>query len=68
MRGELTVDRLMAVAASNDQKTEAHAYAGMELLLRGRADEAREHFRWVREYGNKRFVEYALAVAELSRM
>jgi len=68
MRGELTADRLMEIAATNDQKTEAHTYVGMDLLLRGRVQDAREHFVWVRDYGNKRFIEYALALAELARM
>ena len=68
MRGELTTDRLMEIAATNDQKTEAHAYVGMDLLLKGRGQDAREHFGWVRDYGNKRFIEYMLALAELGRM
>ena len=68
MRGELTADRLMEIAATNDQKTEAHTYVGMDLLLKGRGHDAREHFVWVRDYGNKRFIEYALALAELGRM
>ena len=68
MRGELTADRLMEMAATNDQKTEAHTYVGMDLLLKSRVQDAREHFVWVRDYGNKRFIEYALALAELGRM
>ena len=68
MRGEVTADRLMEIAATNDQKTEAHTYVGMDLLLKGRVQDAREHFVWVRDYGNKRFIEYALALAELGRM
>jgi len=68
MRGELTADRLMEMAATNDQKTEAHTYVGMDLLLKGRVQDARRHFVWVRDYGNKRFIEYALALAELGRM
>jgi len=68
MRGELTADRLMAIAATNDHKTEAHTYVGMDLLLKGRVQDAREHFVWVRDYGNKRFIEYLLALAELGRM
>jgi tetratricopeptide (TPR) repeat protein len=68
LRGELTPDRLMEIAATNDQKTEAHTYVGMDLLLKGREQDAREHFVWVRDYGNKRFIEYMLALAELGRM
>jgi hypothetical protein len=58
----------MQIAATNDHKTEAHTYVGMDLLLEGRVDDAREHFAWVRDYGNKRFIEYLLALAELGRM
>jgi hypothetical protein len=39
----------------------------MDLLLTAKTDEARTHFEWVRQYGNKRFLEYPLAVAELKR-
>jgi hypothetical protein len=38
------------------------------LSFKGRLQDAREHFVWVRDYGNKRFIEYALALAELGRM
>jgi len=68
MRGELSPEALLAAASNNDRKTEAHAYMGMDLLLRGRVADAREHFVWVKEYGNKRFLEYPLAVAELARL
>jgi lipoprotein NlpI len=68
MRGELSPDALLTAASNNDRKTEAHAYLGMDLLLRGRVADAQEHFVWVKEYGNKRFLEYALAVAELARL
>ena len=68
LRRELTADRLMEAAVTNNDKTEAHTYVGMDLLLQGRVEDAREHFQWVRDYGNTRFIEYALAVAELGRM
>jgi tetratricopeptide (TPR) repeat protein len=68
LRGELSPDALLAAASNNDKKTEAHAYLGMDLLLRGRIADARDHFMWVKEYGNKRFLEYPLAVAELARL
>ncbi len=63
-----SADELLRLAANNDQKTEAHAYLGLDLLLKGMNDEARTHFAWVKEYGNKRFFEYPLAVAELKRL
>jgi tetratricopeptide (TPR) repeat protein len=68
MRGELDADALLSTAASNDERAEARTYLGMDALLRGRRDEARGHFTWVREYGNKRLIEYDLALAELGRM
>jgi len=40
----------------------------MDPLLKGKPDEARTHFEWVKEYGNKRFLEYPLAIVELRRL
>jgi hypothetical protein len=40
----------------------------MDLLIKGSNDEARTHFQWVKEYGNKRFFEYPLAIEELKRL
>jgi hypothetical protein len=40
----------------------------MDLLLKGRSAEAREHFAWVKEYGNNRFLERPLALAELNSL
>jgi tetratricopeptide (TPR) repeat protein len=65
---EISGDELLQLATDNDKKTEAHAYMGMDLMLKGLTDEARKHFRWVKEYGNKRFFEYPLAVEELKRL
>ena len=58
----------LAAADTNDRKTEAHTYLGMDPLLKGKPDEARTHFEWVKEYGNKRFLEYPLAIVELRRL
>ena len=68
LKGEITGDELLQLATNNDKKTEAHAYMGMDLLLKGKPDEARTHFSWVKDYGNKRFFEYPLAVEELKRL
>ena len=65
---EISGDELLQLANDNDKKTEAHAYMAMDLMLRGLSDEARIHFRWVKDYGNKRFFEYPLAVEELKRL
>jgi tetratricopeptide (TPR) repeat protein len=68
LRGQQTAEQLLADADTNDRRTEARAYLGLDLILRGRIDEARGHFEWVREFGNRRFLEYTLAVAELNRL
>lgn len=68
LKGEITESELLQRATDNDKKTEAHAYTGMDLLLKGKSDEARIHFNWVKEYGNKRFFEYPLAIEELKRL
>jgi hypothetical protein len=58
----------MQLATDNDKKTEAPTYLGMDLLLKEKNDEAKTHFAWIKEYGNKRFFEYPLAVEELKRL
>jgi lipoprotein NlpI len=68
LRGEITTDALLATAQDNDQRTEARAYAGLHLSLSGQRAEALRHLRWVKENGNKRFIEYVLAVNELDRL
>lgn len=68
LRGQQTAEQLLAAADTNDRRTEARAYLGLDLILRGRTDEARGHFEWVREFGNRRFLEYTLSVAELTRL
>jgi lipoprotein NlpI len=69
LRGELAADALVAMAGNNnDRLTEAHGYIGMDELLKDQKEEAVSHFKWVREHGNKNFVEYILATIELSRI
>jgi len=68
LKGELTADELLKLAFDNDKKTEAHTYIGMNLLLTDKSDDARAQFEWVKEYGNKRFLEYPLAMEELKRL
>jgi tetratricopeptide (TPR) repeat protein len=67
-KGDLTGEELLKLATDNDKKTEAHAYMGMDLLLNGKINDARTNFEWVKEYGNKRFFEYPLAIEELKRL
>ena len=65
---EMMLPELLDRASDNDKQTEAHAYAGLELMLKGDRDSALEHLRWVRDKGNRNFVEYRMAVAEISRL
>ena len=69
LKHSMTLTELLARAGTdNDQLTEAHAYAGLEFSLAGERELALEHLRWVREKGNKNFVEYPLALAEIGRL
>jgi lipoprotein NlpI len=68
LQGALTAEELLARATDNDKLTEAHAYIGLDLSLKGRSDDALPHLRWVAEHGNKNFVEYPLALSELERL
>jgi tetratricopeptide (TPR) repeat protein len=65
--GELSSQALLNLAVDVDKKTEAQAYIGLDLALAGKREEAVPHFVWVKDNGNKGFVEYALAAAEFNR-
>lgn len=66
--GDISADELLKAAASNDQRTEAHAYIGLDLRIKNRSTDAKPHFQWAKEFGNANFVEYTLAIAELARI
>jgi lipoprotein NlpI len=68
LRGKLTTEALLALATDRDKQTEAHAYIGMDMSLKGEREGAIAHLRWVLENGNRDFIEYPLAVAELNRL
>jgi tetratricopeptide (TPR) repeat protein len=69
LRGEVTGDALVSMAAgSNDRLTEAHGYIGLDLLLKDQKDLAVTHFKWVKERGNRNFVEYIFSTIELNRL
>src|SRR6185503_18080236 len=58
----LTLSEMLAQANDNDKLTEAHAYAGLALSLNGETQPALEHLHWVKDNGNRNFVEYPLAL------
>ena len=68
LRGDLKENELLALATDNDKMTEARAYLGMNLALEQRFDAARPHLEWVVKNGNRDFIEYTLAKAELRRI
>jgi tetratricopeptide (TPR) repeat protein len=68
LRGDLKEKDLLALATDNDKMTEARAYVGMNLVLERRLDAARPHLEWVVKNGNRDFIEYTLAQAELRRI
>ena len=68
LRRELSAEDLLKQAGNNDEQTEARAYLGYDLSLSGKLNEATPHLRWVKEFGNRNFVEYPLAVLELHRI
>ena len=67
LRGEIDEKALMDLATDNDKMTDARGYLGYDLLLKGKPAEAREHFLWTKDHGNRNYVAYALALAELDR-
>jgi tetratricopeptide (TPR) repeat protein len=68
LRGDLPEKDLLELATDNDKMTEARAYVGLNLALAGRIDAARPHLEWVVKNGNREFIEYTLAQAELRRI
>ena len=68
LQGKLAEAAFLDAADDNGQRTEAHAYIGVRLLLAGRTDDARKHFVWVKERGDRNYTEYELAIAELKRL
>ncbi len=68
LKGDANAEDLLREAIDNDKRTEAHAYIGLSLRIKGERDEARTHFEWVKEYGNKRYYEYPLAIEEWKRI
>jgi tetratricopeptide (TPR) repeat protein len=68
LRGEIDEQAVLAMSGDDDDRTVAHCYLGVDLVLRGRTAKAAAHFRWVVDHGNPRFVEFAIATGELDRL
>jgi hypothetical protein len=50
--------------ASRDPQT----FPGLDLIESGRSADALPGLKWVRDHGNKRFVEHGIAVVEIDRI
>ena len=68
LQHKITGPEVLALATDNEKLTEAHAYIGLDLSLNGMREEALAHLQWVRENGDRNFVEYPLAVTEIRRI
>ena len=68
LRGELDQTAMLAAASDNDKMTVARFYLGLDLALKGRYEEAREHYRWVKEHGNPSLFQFTHALAELDKL
>jgi tetratricopeptide (TPR) repeat protein len=68
LRGESTQSELLAAATDNDKMTEVRCFLGLDLIQKKENDSALAHFRWVKEHGNRRSVEYVIALAELAKL
>ncbi|MBI3249646.1 MAG: tetratricopeptide repeat protein [Deltaproteobacteria bacterium] len=68
LQGELSGQALLDLAVDDDKKTEAQTYAGIDLALSGKPQEAAPRLVWVKDHGNKGFIEYILAATEFNRL
>jgi tetratricopeptide (TPR) repeat protein len=68
LRGDIDEPALLKLSIDDDKRTEARCFLGMDYAIKGPKGEALAHFRWVKEHGNTRYIEYMIAVAELERL
>lgn len=69
LHGDLGAEKLIQIAAGdNDKLTEAEYFIGAKLVLDGKSAEARKYLNWVKENGNKDFLEYKFAAWELDNL
>lgn len=68
LSNEINANALLETSNDNDKLTESHAYIALNLILNKKPNEAREHFQWIKENGNKKFIEYTIALNELQKI
>jgi lipoprotein NlpI len=69
LRGDFSAEKLIQIAAGDtDKLTEAEYFIGAKLILDGKSNEARKYLNWVRDNGNKDFLEFKFANWELDNL
>lgn len=68
LKGEFSAEQLLAKADNNNKQTEAHAYIGIALSLKEKFEEAFTHLSWVKDKGNKKLIEYGIALSEIKQI
>ncbi len=68
LRGEIDDKAVLDAAGNDGERTTAHTDIGVDLLLKGQKDAAKEHFDWVKDKGAVIFPDYGIALGELARL
>ncbi len=69
LRGDFSAEKLIQIAAGDtDKLTEAEYFIGAKLILDGKSNEARKYLNWVKDNGNKDFLEFKFANWELDNL
>jgi len=63
LNGSISAQEMISFVVNKAQETEAHTYIGLNLRMKGRAEEAERHLDWVSSHGDPRVFEYTLARA-----
>lgn len=66
--GKIDAAELEKQSIGEEQGTESRAFIGVVENLKGDRKSALEALKWVRQYGDSRFYEHAVAVALLNRL
>lgn len=61
LNDSITASELIAYVSNTAEETEAHVYIGLKLEQSEQIPEAKVHFDWVSQHGDKRVFEYTLA-------
>lgn len=65
--GNISAADLLRKADTIDRQTEARAYIGLDLVHKGNLKSATEQCQWIKENGNRLFLEYPMAMGLLNK-